>query len=56
MKRVDPLLALALFGLVLLSVGAGLALVPAVGLMTFGAGLLAYAVFLSPDSHGGPTP
>lgn len=57
MKRVhiDRELALAIVGLALLSIGAGLVLVPAAALVVLGLGLLAYAIFLSPDSPGGPT-
>ena len=58
MKRiaVDRTLLTAGAGLLLMSVGAALALLPALGLVIFGAGLLAYAVFLAPDQNGGPTP
>lgn len=51
--RIDRDLSLGLVGLSLTAVGAALVFAPA-GLIVAGLGVLAYVVFLSPDSSGGP--
>lgn len=53
MKRIDPTLTLAGIGLLVLAAAATLVYPPA-GLAVIGVGLLVYAIFLMPDTTGGP--